>query len=176
MDNRVIIETLEKEKQELLNRVASIDNFLSQLKQSQPKSGYQPMSNSNGYTFVPIDSSNNKESDKYAKYNKNWTIRNKVAFVIKTEGHFLFVREIANIIHKLEGKGTVEGVISQVSPTLSTLKGVPEYNLVNKKVGKSNALTVWGSKHWIDDKGEIISKYKYDENFFSNNGQEVISL
>lgn len=113
---------------------------------------------------------------KYDGYSAKWTLRKKIPFIIKAENRFMHIREIAKIMNELEPRIPESEFIPQISPTLSTLKKISEYNLTNKRVGKSNIQTVWGAKTWLDQYNAIIPEYMYDKTVFEEEKPEIMAL
>lgn len=113
----------------------------------------------------------------YREYDKNWSIKNKVQYILKQEKRFLHFREIARIIVSIEGEGDENELTSSLSNSTRPLK--EDKIIVKYKYGKSHRYTFWGSPKWLDDKGEIKKEYMFDLNYIdsdSNDKNEQVDL
>ncbi|MEQ8578650.1 MAG: hypothetical protein RIC57_05085 [Balneola sp.] len=107
-----------------------------------------------------------KEKTKYVYddgYHINLSNRNKVKFVIKAFDKFLHNRQIAEELHRREPHVSEDKWSRKVSGALSSLRRNGE--LVNYSVNDYNRNTFWGSPKWLQENGEIIDKYMYDEEY-----------
>ncbi len=166
MNDTETIKELIELRNELLKKIEHIDNTIDILKSL----------NSNSITTPSASTSSNfkMRNDKYKDYKSSDSLRGKIAYILKTEGRFLHVREIALILHSLEPNHSVKEYITKISPAISYLRrrGV----IVKVKASKSNVNTFWGSKNWIDKKGEVIDTYKYDESQILRSSEDDIKI
>lgn len=103
---------------------------------------------------------NNVDNNLYKYYQKNWSIKQKVQFILKNEKRFLHFREIARIIISLEGNGDEDQLTSSLSNATRPLKD--DGTIVKYKHGKSHKHTFWGSPKWLNDEGQIKEGYMFD--------------
>ena len=150
-DNSVNI--LKEEKRRLLERVATIDSLLELIegKVEDP----QPNKNSND------------SGPDYSGYNARKSSRFKVVYIIKAVNRFLHSSEIRSKIARLE-KIDYDSV--NISPVLSQLKR--DGKLCKVQVGNQNRNSFWGNPKWLNEAGEILPQYKYNENALSVNDSE----
>ena len=155
MGNEDLIQQLESKKQDILNKaqqdVAQIDSTIHTLKYLSS-------------SFTGVSNQESEDSDflsKYAGYKKEWIMRDKIKFILKTESKFLHLRQIGQILHKLEPKTSIEDHIARCYTPMGQLK--KENTVYKFSVGSANVNTFWGSVNWVSGTGEIKEGYKYDE-------------
>lgn len=165
MENEHTIKELEKLKQELLERARQVDITINTLKSMSISSGITANS-----TVKPNENSN--QIPGYEKYDSDTTFRNKVMFVIKTENRFVHSREIADILSKVESNN--EDLTRKVSASLSFLR---QHDMIVKiKAGNSNINSFWGSKKWLDEKGNPLSGYSYNEEYVIKSSNDIMEI
>ena len=155
-----LIKTLEKEKENLLLKLSLVEQAIGIYKDA----ANNEVQLSGILSFKRLNNAVSADKDiahKYSKYDAGSPIRDKIICIIKTEGRFLHVREIAAIAHQLEWHVPVGDFIKKISPALSFLKKNPQSSLVSKVVAGWHFNTFWGSKNWLDEKGEIMLEYMY---------------
>lgn len=153
MDIRDVIKGLEAERAALITKIEIYDNALNLLKTSIVTSDQEPASS------MIIRSRVND----YTGYSDLKNLRHKILRIIKTEGRFVHVREIAEKAHEFEPTISLSDFNKKISQTLSNLKGSGSYNLTNLTVGKASINTFWGLKTWLDDDGNVRPEYVYDD-------------
>ena len=155
MGNEDLIKQLEAKKQDILDKaekdIEQLDATIHTLRYLS--TAYIPSSSDTG--------SKSGLSDKYQDFNPKWQMRDKVAFILKTENRFLNLKQIGEILHKLEPKVSVEDHIGKLYTPIGVLKN--EGKVFKYKLGSSNANSFWGSVNWVTGTGEIKEGYKYDE-------------
>lgn len=156
MENEDLIKQLEVKKVDIIDKakrdVAQLDATILTL--MYLSTSYVPSS-------IGSDTKTNL-SDKYLSFNPKWTIRDKVAFVLKSENKFLHIRQIADILHKLDPKISIDEYTTKLYTPIGQLK--KEGKVYKQNIGNSNANTFWGSVNWITGTGEIKSGHEFDEN------------
>lgn len=163
MNNDNTIKRLEELKQELIERARQVDATINTLKR------YPDIVNlkeAKGDVY-------NEKSNKY-RIDEKEPIRKKILMVLKGEGRFLHVREIADIMHKIDPSNSVEQLTKKISPAISSL-GKKDL-LVKIKIGKSNINSFWGSKSWLDEDGKIKEGHEYNPEFMIKASDEDINL
>lgn len=177
MTQQKTIDDLERLKVELLSKVQNIDQTIALLRALSPNALNNSASSSQMVSeAAPQDLSDADKTviSKYKDYNKDATMLNKVAFILKTENRFLHLRQIARILHLNEPEITEKEFTAKLYPAVAKLKssGV----IVKYSVGTSNVNTFWGSKNWLNDDGTPKDKHKFDEQEVTSFGSEVIEI
>jgi hypothetical protein len=107
-----------------------------------------------------------KTSTKNSPYKENDTFQRKFSSILKEQGRFLHINEIAKIAHEYEPSHTFDAIKSKMASAKNNLiaKGeVVKYALENN----SNLNTFYGFKEWT--KGDVpTEEYKYSEEQVSN--------
>ncbi|SEK41582.1 hypothetical protein [Parapedobacter koreensis] len=176
MAQQSTIEELEKLKAELLSKVHNIDQTIQLLKVMSNDTNDKLINRSN-VVQLQDDSINSKDKElisRYKDYDKNATVKMKVVTVLKTENRFLHLRQIAKILHLLEPDTSEKDFVTKLYTAVSKLKSSGA--IVKYAIGASNVNTFWGSKNWLDDKGEPKSEHKYDEDAVTKFNPEVIEI
>lgn len=149
-----LINLLENQRSELLEKVKSVSDTIELIKQSIPKKlGYN--------NEIPILKNN---------YDPSLSIKAKVQFFFKQEQRFLHNRELAELANSNEPKISVKEFIKKFSSHLSSLKR--EGKLTKYVINKQNNNTFWGSPKWVDEKGEILEQYMYNEKYIKKTGND----
>ncbi|MEQ9308016.1 MAG: hypothetical protein RLN90_01075 [Balneolaceae bacterium] len=104
-------------------------------------------------------------------YHVNLSNRNKVKLVIKSFNKFVHNRQISEELHAREPEISEDDWAKKVSGALSSLR--QKNQLVNYAVNGYNRNTFWGSPKWLDDNGEIISDYMYDEEYLQGDSETI---
>lgn len=112
-------------------------------------------------------------STKNDGYDKKWSMKNKLSHVLKIEGKFLHIRQIAERLHKYEPGVSEKDFISKLYPAIALLK---KSTIVKFSADKTNLNSFWGSKNWLDDNGKIKEGYMYDADQIKNNKSEEIEI
>jgi hypothetical protein len=169
--DKYIIDLLLNEKLQLLERVSAIDTHIALL--------------TDGNITKPIDirsaiSHSNLKPNVHTGENgfkKDWTNKNKVAYIIKKANRFLHSREISSQLQEIDDSFDKSKIGEQVSTALYQMKDMPDYNIIGIRIGKSsNQGTVWGSKKWVDSEGNILPEYAISEEAAKSTKSEVIGL
>jgi hypothetical protein len=103
-------------------------------------------------------------------------MRDKVAYIFRSKARFLHVREIANIIGRLDGlskKHDTDKLLTQVRNIVSWMKR--EGAIVKYSAGKQLRNSFWGSTNWIKD-GDIVKGHEYDSKFVYKSKKESIVI
>lgn len=159
--NSALINILEKEREQLLFKLKAVDHALevytnsSKAEDAQILLGQNPENDFREVVQVLIR--------KYHLYNAGAPTRNKILFILKAEGRFLHVREIARIVQQLENENSVAAVIKKISPALSILKRLPDSTLVSIEVGQSHFNTFWGFNSWLNEDGSVKETFMYNQ-------------
>ena len=152
MSNNQTINELEMLKSDLLAKVHQIDITISTLR-AFSSMDYTGNGNGNGKS--------NESLNKYSDYDKNAVAKNKLAYVLKKENRFLHIRQIAEVLHRLEPAFSEKDWIAKLYPAISELKKAGA--IVKFSIGESNVNSFWGSKNWVDANGNPKKEHKYDE-------------
>lgn len=151
MDNREIIESLKKKRDEFQKKINSIDETIELLEYG-------------------ISNDNNSSDG----YESEWSYKDKIEFFLKREQRFLFNREMAEFAHEKEPNISITDFANKFSNVLSRLKD--ENQLISIKIGKSLKSTIWGSPKWIDSTGDIIKDYSPNENYYKDKEKNKIEI
>jgi len=148
------------------------DYALTKLKRVEHSKQYQK-SDKNVEKTKSVISSNT-----YNDYDSSWRLIHKFQYILKTESRFLHFREVAKIILELEGlKNTYEKqkeLARKLSGNISIRKLKQNGNIVLKQHNNSPKKSFWGSKKWIDTKGNILPAYKYSLDITKTGKQKII--
>ena len=107
-----------------------------------------------------------KVSPKNAPYKQNDTFQRKFSSILREQGRFLHINEIAKIANEYEPSYTFEDIKQKMASAKNNLisKGaVVKYALENN----SNLNTFYGFEEWKKD-GVLIEGYRYNEDYVSN--------
>lgn len=172
---------LENRKRSLLAEITSIDTLINGLKSYYSGSGsYSAKTTISAtpapfYLFTDKEIAENREfKEKYSDVLNTITNRQLCVYVIKKEGRFLHLRQIADIAQKI--KPHAEGVSyyrKALSPALTKLKSLEK--IVSHRVGTNNFNTFWGKFEWLDDleyEG-IKPAHFYDKEYLLENQKET---
>lgn len=161
MDNTQTINELQKLKNELIAKVQQIDQTISTLK---------------AFSGISLNglSTNGKADAKYLEFDKDSSIKSKLAYVLKKENRFLHMRQIAQVLHRLEPDFSEKEWITKLYPAIAELKKAG--SIVKYSVGESNVNSFWGSKNWIDGNEEPKKDHKYDADQVRKFGAEEINI
>jgi hypothetical protein len=107
-------------------------------------------------------------------YNKNATLKNKVAFIIKRENRFIHVREISKLIHDIDPFAPVDDIVKKLSPIMSSLQ--TKDIIVKIKTGSANINTFWGSKNWLDENGNPIPGHEYNKEYITGSDDSTLEI
>jgi hypothetical protein len=157
------IKELELLKEELLKRVNEIENTINTFKSMSTKV----------VTNNKVDNSDINKSQ-YSDYDNNSTYRKKVACILKNEGRFLHVREIAEIISDIEKGVRPEEVKKKVSSAIAYFARTNQ--IVKLKIGTSNINSFWGKDIWLDEKNNPKSGRELNESYLSNQDSANIDI
>ena len=159
--NSALVNILEKEREQLLFKLKAVDHAL------------QAYTNTSKEREEQMLLDQNRENDfqeivqllirKYHHYNAAAPTRNKILFILKAEGRFLHVREIARIVQQLENEVSLSAVIKKISPALSILKRLPDSTLVSIEVEQSQFNTFWGFNSWLNEDGTVKEAFMYNQ-------------
>lgn len=172
MNTAEVIKVLQDQRDSILQKLHSLEQTIELLRQ-MPMNGKEG-ANSDNQRYNEGSFNNPVVAfGKYTEYDPSSSLKNRMLAIIKAENRFLHNREIAGIAHSLEPEaGDLETWVGRVSATLSSLKK-SNPNLVNIKIGTSSLNYFWGSKSWLDDKGEIKPAHLYDKNQLAYSKEEV---
>lgn len=103
----------------------------------------------------------------YKGYDPKAAMKVKLLYVLKRLNRFSHSTEIKSMLGEIEGK---KPEVFKVSSTLSALRRV---NKVHKfQLGTQNRNSFWGSTKWLDENGEILSQYMYDDSILKNDDDQ----
>lgn len=171
MNKLELIAGLEVEKDDLLKRVASLDHTILTLKQSlnfdvpSHHNGNGVVSKANGSTLY----------DQFKDYHKAKGNKDRAIAILRGAGKFLHMRQIVKIAQSLEPQEKPEAVKAKIQQGVYALRNLENSPIANISVGESRVNTFWGSKGWLNDKGEIKPEFMYDEKELSNSS-EIIEI
>lgn len=166
MVNNPTIKELENLKSQLLEQVEHVDKTLNFLKSMS----FPFIGNGNGSKNIE----EKKTTPKYDDYDKEGSVRSKVAYVLKKKNKFLRIREIAEVLHSYEPETSVNEFVEKLSAPITYLKG--QGAIVKVTVGKGYLNTFWGSAKWVDENGNPKPEHMYDEKQLINNNAEEIEI
>lgn len=159
--NSALVNILQKERDQLLFKLKAVDHALEAYTNSFKAQERQ---------VLLVQNSENDFQEivqllirKYHLYNAAAPTRNKILFILKAEGRFLHVREIARIVQQLENEISVAAVIKKISPALSILKRLPDSTLVSIEVEQSHFNTFWGFNSWLNEDGSVKDAFMYNQ-------------
>lgn len=170
MDKSQVISVLELEREELNNKLRSLDTTILMLKQSLsiPIDNAELGNGQNNHTQT-----GNTDVSKYQGY-KKLTLREKAAKIIKTENRFLHMRQIVKIAQDLEPDYDPKTLAKQIASACYTIKGQENSTLTSITVDNVNLNTFWGSKKWLNEDGSIKTEHMYDaEQVMSNKNKHI---
>ncbi len=138
------VEQLKKEKDTLLKRIDAINILLETYTE-----------NSSDSVVTPVNSIKDK-------FPVNGTYLEQIIYVIKIKNRFIHSSEIVDIIAPYYIDKDKKWLQRRISAVLSNAKSKGDIpNLTNINYSPSKKDTVWGSKDWIDEEGNIKSEYMY---------------
>ena len=144
MSNKDLISQLRQEKAKWLDKIAAIDQTIELLSDSSTYHGI-----SNYEVAEDGEDSPNKVSPKEA-----------ILIVLKDKQRFVKSRAFAEKMAEINGV-PYESAYKRISPTLS---GLRKKGLIRKvQIGTEIRNTFWGSNNWVDQEGNIIKDYIYEE-------------
>jgi hypothetical protein len=172
MNKLELIEALEVEKDELLSRVKSLEHTILTLKQSLNFDGSSLSRNGKG----DVSKANGTVYEQYKSYHAAKGNKEKATEIFKGAGKFLHMRQIVKIAQSLEPKTDPDVVKGRIQQGVYALKNLDNSPIVNKIINGSNLNAFWGSKNWLDEKGNIKPEHMYDEKELSSNKNEPIEI
>ncbi len=160
MTKNEVIPFLELERDELLDKLRSLEMTILTLKQSAsiPTNGF--LQTKAG--AIPVNIVAKSTNTKYSNYTA-LNIREKAVAILKGENRFLHMRQIVEIAQSLEPNVNKDLVKKQIARAFYNIKGLENSPIVSKVIDNVNLNTFWGSKNWLDENGNIKEEYKYDE-------------
>lgn len=172
MNKLELIEALEVEKEELLSRVKSLEHTILTLKQSLNFDGSSLSRNGKG----DVSKANGTLYDQYKSYHAAKGNKEKATEIFKGAGKFLHMRQIVKIAQSLEPKTDPDVLKGRIQQGVYALRNLDNSPIVNKIINGSNLNVFWGSKNWLDEKGNIKPEHMYDEKELSSNQSEPIEI
>ena len=160
MDNSNAIKSLEALRDEYYEKYKSIENTLALLKGSTTN-----FSQNDAPKHFALKSDG---------YDTNWAMKLKMSHILKREGKFLHIRQIADILHKYEPETTSKEFITKLYPAIAELK--KKGTIVKFAVDNSNMNTFWGSKNWVDANGNVKDEFMFDKEQIKSAKSEVIEI
>lgn len=171
MNIESIITALEEEKVEIRkdadNRINSIDVAISSLRYR-----HNTPTNKSTKTVKDVTPIAMGKYEGYAELNT----RQKALAIFRNEGRFLHMREIIQIAQQLEPDEDGEVVAKQISTAIYNIKNLPDSPLTNVSIEGSRQNTFWGSKNWVDEKGEIKKEHMYSEKAVSTKKSSLLEI
>lgn len=171
--NNIFLKILQEERQQLLQKLATIDQAIEMYKVTTEANENGLRQNIYINVNAILNSTDNGFFHKYSQYISEWPTKDKILFIIKTENRFLHVREIARIMHLLEEGETMQQAIKKISPALSFLKKGTGAKLVSVEAGGLHFNTFWGYRDWINLDGEIPTAFMYNESEITKRKRQV---
>ena len=156
MSKNPAIKELEVVENDLLSKLKDVRGTLAIL-----RSMYSNGSDEEG-DVTTIEHGN----DKYDDFDKRATFREKLTFVFRAENRFLHVREIAEILNRLEPRYNVKDIIAKLPGAITWFK--KQGTLVKYQVDSSNLNVFWGSKNWIGADNKPKEQHMYDASKVNN--------
>ena len=80
-------------------------------------------------------------------YDVKWSMKNKLSYILKKEGKFLHIRQIAKYLHQFEPKTSEKDFITKLYPAIAFLK---KNSLAKFSADSTNVNTFWGSKNCVE--------------------------
>jgi hypothetical protein len=172
MDKTEIIHALELERAELERSLKALTDAIQILSNSIGM-GHHLSIGKNGFLKMPQAPLVN---DKYKDYKTLKSYRKKVVAILKAESRFLHMREIQDIAVRLEPSANEETLRSTIQQAVYGLKNIEDSPLVSFKVDDININTFWGSKNWLNEKGQIKQEHIYDKDQITANKKEKVEI
>ena len=141
--NETTVQDLISLKEQLLQKIASIDQIL-EFSNMNAGNLVKPIANNGHLVF--------KQTDSY---------KDKVAKVLKAENRFLNVNQITDIIHAQYPKLSKDDIKDAVGGAKSSL--LKEGAIVKISIGASFQNSFYGSPNWVGSDGNPLKEYMYDE-------------
>jgi hypothetical protein len=176
MNKLELINALEVEKDELASKLRSLEHTILTLKQTLNFDSLPVHTNGNGKGGSHKAQESGNLYDKFKGYHSAKGNKERASVILKSEGRFLHMRQIVKIAQSLEAKNDSEAVKGKISQGVYALKNLENSPIVTKVIGSSNLNVFWGSKNWLDEKGEIKPEHMYDEKELSSNKSEVFEI
>jgi hypothetical protein len=114
--------------------------------------------------------------DKYRAYHEAKGNKEKAIAILKAEGKFLHMRQIAKIAQSLESTADPEVVKAKVAQGMYALAKLENAPVIVKVIGASKTNAFWGSKNWVNDKGEIKPEHMYDADEILSRKVETLEI
>lgn len=156
MTNREIIESLIRKRDQLKNKINSLNETIDLLEFED---------NENGVS---------KKLNKLDNYNPDWQLSEKIEFFLKKEQRFLYNRELAKFAHEREPEISEKEFANKFSATLSRLKRDKQIRSV--QIGTSLKTTVWGAPNWIDLTGAIQEEHLPDNKYAQDSEKKKLEI
>lgn len=163
MNSNTIAE-LEQLKESLLRKIDAIDQTIRLYKSMSTESNISPEA-------LVMPAKADAIPEKYASYDKSSSYKHKIAAILRAEGRFLTIKEISEIIVSIEPDLDPLEIKKALGSAKSVL--LKEKAIVKYVVGNSNNNSFYGSKNWLDEKGEPKPKHKYNEDILVSTKEEI---
>lgn len=86
----------------------------------------------------------------------------------------MHVRQIAEYLHQQDSSYSVEEWKERLQPGFAELKKTGA--IVKTSIGGSNINTFWGSKNWVDAKGNPKPEHKFDIDQIRKGSSEQVEI
>jgi hypothetical protein len=164
MDTTEIVNQLKQKREELFKTIKSLDETIALFLKDNSDVTVNSVA-------LPSDKSKSESASNTAS-KVGTSLKTVILNVFKAENRFLHIREINPLV--AEKAPEFKDQIDKIRSTISNLK--TQNVLIPYKVGSSNLNTFWGSKNWLNEKGEPKAEHSYNEEYVSGYSSEVIDL
>ena len=170
MEIKRILEHLIDERNAALSRLRLLDEVveviqsggLSNANLHFLKSFLDTSSNLKNEKTLTVSSKMNVHADlldKFLGYSETKNVKDKIVIILETEGRFLHIKEMAEILLKLDFDNykTIDDYLKNISPVLSAMaKNNDRISKVTVDGNKKS--TIWGLQKWMEN-GQPINDF-----------------
>ncbi len=165
-----ILEHLIGEREAALSRVRLLNEVIEVIQNDGSsiknlhylKSFLETSSNGKIKKALTVSSKMNVHADllgRYPGYTETKNVKDKIVIILETEQHFLHIKEIAEILLKLDFDNSkkIDDYLKNISPVLSTM--AKNNDRISKVTADGNKKsTIWGLQQWIEN-GQPINDF-----------------
>jgi hypothetical protein len=182
MNVQELIDGLEKKKEELRRecelKINSIDATIQTLLgSSTPIEKTPPQVKKNGEQLYSVDLLTKVvDKDHFKAFFTEKAFKRKVVSILVAENRFMHIRELAEIVGRLDPNLKSDDLAKDISVALFAAKKDKNSTLTSITIGKMLVDSFWGSKNWLDENGKPKTKYMYDLAQLSENRKQKTVL
>jgi hypothetical protein len=182
MNVQELIDGLEKKKEELRRecelKINSIDATIQTLLgSSTPIERTPPQLNKNGERLYSVDLLTKLvDKDHFKAFFSEKAFKRKVVSILVAENRFMHIRQLAEIVGRLDPNLKSDDLAKDISVALFASKKDKDTTLTSITIGNMLVDSFWGSKNWLDDKGIPKPKHMYDKTQLSEHRKQKTVL